>query len=122
MKIASLRADVPVQVTGETLDHILYEALNAGGVSAWADRARAVGGKLGDRVCEQVSNGGEIRIHEIDGAWFVLNRRNLLDGIKQYVEVSCHVRIEDGQLALEDLSESDADVIVQFAIFGEVKY
>lgn len=122
MNTMSVRAEVPVQITKRTLDHILFEALNAGGVSAWADKAIAVGGKLGKKVCEQVSYGGEIRIHEIDGAWFALSMSNLLTGIKKYIEESCHVRIEDGQLALEDLTANDADVIIQFAVFGEVKY
>lgn len=122
MENICVRAEVPVQITKATIDYVLYEALNAGGISSWADRAIAVDGKRGNRVCEQVTLGGEIRIRAIDGAWFTLNRSNLLAGIKKYIEESCHVRIEDGQLALEDITANDADVIVQFAIFGEVRH
>ena len=69
MNNISLRAEVAVQITKEDLDVILFEALNAGGIAGWADRVMAVGNILGKRVCEQVSNGGEIAIRGPDGPW-----------------------------------------------------
>lgn len=111
-----------VCITAEDVDLILYEALNAGGISAWSDAVKTVGDKLGKRVCEQVALGGELMIHEIDGEWHKLSWQNLMSGVEQYLNESCHIRIEDERLALDDLTTNEADVIVQFALFGETKF
>lgn len=122
MNNINLRAEVAVQITKEDLDVILFEALNTGGIAGWADRVMAVGNILGKRVCEQVSNGGEIAIRGTDGTWYELDKAKLTAGIKQYIEESCHIRIEDERLVLDDLTTNEADVIVQFALFGETKF
>lgn len=111
-----------VCITAEDVDLILYEALNAGGISAWSDAVKTVGDKLGKRVCEQVALGGELMIHEIGGEWHKLSWQNLMSGVEQYLNESCHTRIEDERLALDDLTTNEADVIVQFALFGETKF
>lgn len=111
-----------VCITAEDVDLILYEALNAGGISAWSDAVKTVGDKLGKRVCEQVALGGELMIHEIGGEWHKLSWQNLMSGVEQYLNESCHIRIEDERLALDDLTTNEADVIVQFALFGETKF
>ena len=111
-----------VCITAEDVDLILYEALNAGGISAWSDAVKTVGDKLGNRVCEQVALGGELMIHEIGGEWHKLSWQNLMSGVEQYLKESCHIRIEDERLALDDLTTNEADVIVQFALFGETKF
>lgn len=108
-----------VRITAEDVDLILFEALNAGGISDWSDAVKTVGEKLGERVCEQISLGGELMIHEIGGEWHKLSKQNLLKGIKRYLDESCHIRIEDNQLVGSDLTPTDADIIVQFALFGE---
>ena len=77
---------------------------------------------LGKRVCEQVALGGELMIHEIGGEWHKLSWQNLMSGVEQYLNESCHIRIEDERLALDDLTTNEADVIVQFALFGETKF
>lgn len=108
-----------VRITAEDVDLILFEALNAGGISDWSDAVKTVGDKLGKRVCEQISLGGELMIHEIDGEWYTLTKQKLLDGIKKYMNESCHIRIEDQRIVGSDLTPIDADIIVQFALFGE---
>ena len=69
MDTMKLKAEFEMQVTKDDLDDILFEALNAGGVAEWADRVVAVGGKLGERICEQISLGGTLNIHERIGGW-----------------------------------------------------
>lgn len=123
MDALKLKAEFEMQVTKDDLDGILFEALNAGGVAEWADRVVAVGGKLGERICEQISLGGTLSIHErIGGAWRELTLAKMKSGIEQYLRESCHIRIEDERLALDDLTTNEADVIVQFALFGETKF
>lgn len=110
-------------MTKDYLDDILFEALNAGGVAEWADRVVAVGGKLGERICEQISLGGTLSIHErIGGAWHELTLEKMKTGIEQYLRESCHIRVEDGRFVPGDMTAIDADTIVQFALFGEEKY
>lgn len=112
--------DVPA--TQERCDALKGLARDTGGIAGWADRVMAVGNILGKRVCEQVSNGGEIAIRGTDGTWYELDKAKLTAGIKQYIEESCHIRIEDERLVLDDLTTNEADVIVQFALFGETKF
>ena len=45
-----------------------------------------------------------------------------MSGVEQYLNESCHIRIEDERLALDDLTTNEADVIVQFTLFGETKF
>lgn len=122
MKNIELAVEIPVLISDHDLDEILFTALNAGGVAEWADRVVAVGGKLGERICEQISKGGTLSIHERTGEWQELTIWKLIDGIEMYLRESCHIRIEDGRMLVEDLSIVDADTIVQFALFGEVKW
>lgn len=122
MKDIEIAVEIPVQVTASDIDEILFSALNAGGIAEWADCVVAVGGKLGERICEQISKGGTLSIHERTGEWKELTILNMIDGISMYLRESCHIRIEDGRILAEDLSIVDADAIVQFALFGEVKW
>ena len=122
MDTLKLKAEFEMRVTKDDLDDILFEALNAGGVAEWADRVVAVGGKLGERICEQISLGGTLNIHERIGGWHELTLEKMKAGIEQYLRESCHIRIEDGRFASGDMTAIDADIIVQFALFGEEKY
>lgn len=111
-----------VCIVADDVNEILYEALNVGGISEWSDAVRTVGDKLGELVCEQIALGGELMIHEIGGRWHKLSLQNMMRGIEQYMNNSCHIRIEDQQIVRNDITPIDADIIVQFALFGEVKY
>ena len=111
-----------VCIVADDANEILYEALNVGGISEWSDAVRTVGDKLGELVCEQIALGGELLIHEIGGKWHKLSWQNLMSGVEQYMNTSCHIRIEDQQIVRNDITPMDADIIVQFALFGEVKY
>ena len=123
MDVLKLKVEFEMQVTKDDLDDILFMALNAGGVAEWADLVVAVGRKLGERICEQVSLGGTLGIRErIDGAWHELTLEKMKTGIEQYLRESCHIRVEDGRFVPGDMTAIDADTIVQFALFGEEKY
>lgn len=118
-----LVARIEVNIRKEDMDSILFSALNAGGVSLWADKIWASGGKLGERVCEQIGLGGKVLIHDrIGGETYSLTPEKFEKGVRLYLEEGCHVRVEDGHLVSEDVTMIDADCIVQFALFGEVRY
>lgn len=116
-------ARIEVNIRKEDMDSILFSAFHAGGVSLWADKIWASGGRLGERVCEQVGLGGRVLIHDqIGGETYSLTPEKFEKGVRLYLEEGCHVRVEDGHLVPEDVTMIDADCIVQFALFGEVRY
>lgn len=118
-----LVARIEVEIRKEDVDSILFSAFNAGGVSLWADKILVSGEKLGERVCEQIGLGGEVLIHDrISGETHSLSPKQFEKGVRLYLEEGCHVRVEDGHLVPEDVTMIDADCIVQFAVFGEVRY
>ena len=45
-----LVARIEVNIRKEDVDSILFSAFNAGGISLWADKIWASGGKLGERA------------------------------------------------------------------------
>ena len=76
--VMKLVARIEVNIRKEDVDSILFSAFNAGGISLWADKIWASGGKLGERVCEQVGLGGRVLIHDrIGGETSALRRKNL---------------------------------------------
>lgn len=118
-----LVARIEVNIRKEDMDSILFSAFNAGGISLWADKIWASGRKLGERVCEQVGLGGRVLIHDrIGGETYSLTPEEFEKGVRLYLEEGFHVRVEDGHLIPEDVTMIDADCIVQFALFGEVRY
>lgn len=121
--VMKLVARIEVNIRKEDVDSILFSAFNAGGISLWADKIWASGGKLGERVCEQVGLGGRVLIHDrIGGETYSLTPEKFEKGVRLYLEEGCHVRVEDGHLVPEDVTMIDADCIVQFALFGEVRH
>ena len=121
--VMKLVARIEVNIRKEDMDSILFSAFNAGGISLWADKIWASGRKLGERVCEQVGLGGRVLIHDrIGGETYGLTPEKFEKGVRLYLEEGCHVRVEDGHLVPEDVTMIDADCIVQFALFGEVRY
>ncbi len=86
-------------------------------VIADVDTPTAHTGKWIDAQGQEVANGDNKTATSYD-----YHLGGLTAGIKQYIEESCHIRIEDERLVLDDLTTNEADVIVQFALFGETKF
>ena len=62
-------------------------------------------------------------IHDrIGGETYSLTPEKFEKGVRLYLEEGFHVRVEDNHLVPEDVTMIDADCIVQFALFGEVRY
>lgn len=117
------KANITVELRKEDIDDILFSAFNAGGISGWADRITIDGERLGEKLFEQVGLGGEVFIHDFIGSrTHELTCGKIKRGFELYLEEGCHVHIEDGHIVPGDITMNDADVIVQFALFGEVKY
>ena len=58
---------------------------------------------------------GETEEHE-------LTARKLIKGVERHLAEGAHVRIEDGRWLCEDMTEDDADCILQFALFDKIRF
>lgn len=119
-----LTAAIPVVLKSEDIDDIMCTAIE-GGITYWCDRAEVVGERLGKYASEQISRGGALRLHDAESSdvW-ELTRDKLIEGFKRWLEYDSG---ETGVLAGSEVDTSAidaecADVIVQFALFGEVVF
>lgn len=112
-------------VTAQDIDDIMCTALE-GGITGWCCAANVVGDYLGEYAHEQISRGGKLELcdAESDDKW-VLTRDMLLSGIKQWAEWGgdpCLAIRGNGTLDTSEIDAEIADMIVQYAVFGEVVF
>lgn len=118
----SIRVEVEVSLTQQDIDDIMVTALE-GGICYWCRKAEVVGEYLGEYASDQISRGGSLVLHDAESTQtWELNREKFLKGVKLYFEHGCNMQVEGGCIDTGDIDASDADCIVQFAIFGEVVY
>ena len=118
----TVRAEVEVNLTQQDIDDIMVAALE-GGICYWCRKAEVVGEYLGEYASDQISRGGALILHDAESApTWELTLVKFLYGVKLYFEQGCHGQVEDSAIDTCDIDASDADCIVQFAIFGEVVF
>lgn len=118
-----MKIKIEISVTDEDIDDIMCCALE-GGITYWCCEARVVGKYLGEWGHEQIARGGRLILcdSESDDRW-VLTKKKLLSGIKKWLESGEGVRaIEDGKLDCGMIDACDADLIVQYGVFGEIVF
>lgn len=122
-------------VTQESIDDILASAFE-GGINYWCGEAEVVDEYLGEYASEQISRGGKVNLSIIDDDGEIEDVKTLeldavLEGIKRRI---CDY--EDNGIKRYGISEGsneeirfdvdfdswDADVIVQYAIFGKIVF
>lgn len=130
MEFWMLTVKKEIKVTQEDIDDIMVSALE-GGICYWCCRAEVVGDYLGEYASEQISRGGELKLHvfepfdEDDTEEYTLTREKLLHGIKKAYEEGYYADYEwcDGKtLDCCQVDAEVADVIVQLALFDEWVY
>ncbi len=126
----NLVAEVKLQlsITDEDIDDIMAGALE-GGINYWCDEAKVVGEYLGEYASEQISRGGQLKLHDMEeDNEYLLTREKFIDGIAKYVQNPHPYDILDGSdrvFIKIDACQCDAvvcDMIIQYAVFGEVIY
>lgn len=135
-----LEITAKVMVTEEDVDDIVTTALE-GGICYWCNRAEVKGEYIGEFASEQIGKGGTLLLHVVEAfdddetEWYELSKEKLLKGVKKYLEdeskpynILCDstdsVGSSKGYYVL-DCSMVDAiiaDMIVQYALFGEIVY
>ena len=117
-----VRPQIEVNLTQQDIDDIMVAALE-GGINYWCREAEVVGKYLGEYASDQISRGGSLILHDAESSdkW-ELTLEKFLNGVKLYFEDGCHVQVEDNCIDAGDIDASDADCIVQFALFGKVVF
>lgn len=110
-----------VIVSPEDIDDIMVAALE-GGISYWCRQAIVVDKYLGEFASDQISRGGILRLCDAESAdTWELTCEKFLAGLKMWTENGGSIN-RDGTLDTCDIDAEDADMIVQYALFGEVVF
>ena len=114
-----------IVVTPKDIDDIMSTALE-GGINYWCDKVETIGDCLGKYASEQIARGGILRLHDSEeNKIYELTIDKLLNGIKlAYVgrHYSLYNWCNGRELDTCQIDAEIADVIVQFALFGEIVY
>lgn len=124
-KMHEISIERTAKVTQENIDDIMVGALE-GGINYWCREAEVVGEYLGEYASEQISRGGTIILHdtESDAKW-ALTIHDFLKGVKLWLQNGDDrygALRKDGTLDTCEIDGEMADMIVQYAIFGEVRF
>lgn len=60
-----MNIELKVVVNDEDIDDIMAGALE-GGINYWCDEAKVVGNYLGEYASEQISRGGQLKLHDFE--------------------------------------------------------
>lgn len=120
-----VNAEVKVILTQENIDDIMVGALE-GGINYWCQEAEVVGDYLGEYASDQISRGGKLILHDAESSdkW-ELDLDKFMNGVKLWIQNG-----DDAYGAVQkdrtvDTCQIDAemaDLIVQYALFGEVVF
>jgi len=103
-------------VTNHDVDNIMKLAIH-GGITEWCSHVGPVGNCEGETLYEQISCGGKLFLYSRHVA---LKWKLGLDEVLRGVKLWMAKNMEQGRsVCLAELTERDADVIIQFALFGE---
>jgi len=114
--------NLKLKVSDEVMDDIMATALE-GGINYWCDKGVKV--KDGDYkgakyASDVISKGGVLNVNGID-----VDRAKLLKGIQMYIDNGNQegiINFADREVECDNIDAIVADVIVQFAVYGEIVY
>lgn len=110
-------------VSDEDIDDIMSAALD-GGVTYWCGRDEVVGEYLGEYASEQISRGGALKLHDIEGdGVFELTLDKFLVGLRLWIENERAFELTSaGRLDVGQIDAAAADTIIQYALFNDIVY
>ena len=121
-----VKAEINVTLTQEDIDDIMCSALE-GGICYWASEAEVVEEKrCADWGHEQIARGGALILYDAESSdkW-ELNLEKFLNGVKLWIQNGddqYHALQKDGTLDCCEIDGEMADLIIQYALFGEVVF
>lgn len=113
-----------ITITRQDIDGIVCCALE-GGITYWCCKAEVVEDEYyGEYASEQISRGGSLRMHDSeDDEVYVLTLDKFLNGIRLACRDGYGDEWFDGEsLDYFRIDGEAADIIVQYALFGEVMF
>lgn len=118
-----VKVEIEVKLSRQDIDDIMVGALE-GGITYWCQEAEVVGDYLGEYASDQISRGGKLILHDAESSdkW-ELTLEKFLNGVKLWLQNGddrYHALQKDGTLDTCNVDGEMADLIVQYAIFGEV--
>lgn len=128
-KCFEVHAELVVRPTGQDVDDIMVSALE-GGICYWCDRVTVEGQYLGKYASEQISRGGKLKIHvdepfdEANTEWYELDMEKFAQGFRLWLENGGdrYGAVSNGEVDTCEIDGEMADLIIQYALFGEVVY
>lgn len=115
-----------VTINQEDVDDIMSAALDSYFLQSWCSEVNVVGRYLGEYASEQISRGGEIWFYDIeDESYYGLTLDNFQKGLEMYLSENNPVVDTSRTDAIIDVTMIDevaADMIIQYALFGEIVY
>jgi len=125
-KVHEISVERTVKVTQQDIDDIMVGALE-GGINYWCSEAEVVEDKrCADWGHEQIARGGALILHDTESndKW-ELTLEKFLNGVKLWLQNGDDrygALQKDGTLDTCEIDGEMADMIVQYAIFGEVQF
>jgi len=123
----SIKMELEVILENEDIDDIMVSALE-GGINYWCDDAAVIGEYLGEYGSDQISRGGQLKLHDNeDNQDYILTREKFVEGFKRYLKepgATDILEFYDRKLKV-DCGQVDAEVadsIIQYALFDDVIY
>lgn len=120
-----VKVEIEVKLSRQDIDDIMVGALE-GGINYWCRKAEVVGDYLGEYASDQISRGGKLILHDAESSdkW-ELDLEKFLNGVKLWLENGddrYHALQKGGTLDTCEIDGEMANMIVQYAIFGEVRF
>ena len=120
-----VKAEINVTLTQEDIDDIMCSALE-GGICYWASEAEVVEDKrCADWGHEQIARGGALILHDAESSdkW-ELTLEKFLNGFKLWLENNGdrYGAVYCGKVVTSEIDGEMADMIVQYAIFGQLMF
>lgn len=112
---------VVILLTPQDVDDIMASALDSG-ISYWCDEAKVVGDYLGEYASDQISRGGELKLHVIDEGYFSLDLKSFKKGFAAWIEDGGdkHCAVSSDGVDCGMIDSVCADEIIQYALFDGV--
>lgn len=124
-----VHAEITARLTQQDVDDIMVSALE-GGICYWSDCVEVVDRYLGEYASGQISRGGKLKIHvdepfdEANTEWYELDMEKFAQGFRLWLENGGdrYGAVSNGEVDTCEIDGEMADLIIQYALFGEVVY
>ena len=124
-----VRAEITARLTQQDVDDIMVSALE-GGICYWSDCVEVVDRYLSEYASGQISRGGKLKIHvdepfdEENTEWYELDIEKFAQGFRLWLENGGdrYGAVSNGEVDTCEIDGEMADLIIQYALFGEVVY